>query len=142
MARTAGSTAARSAQIKGWLADRLDQDPLIPSTVVTAELRSEFNLKRSQAYQHLAAAQALRKSERQSNPDWQVIQEERRQYLLDLRGETEQALYLAKQEGNRSAQAGLISRLILLDEKLASVAPLETFRSQLEHQLAAERIPF
>jgi hypothetical protein len=142
MARKSGSTAARVLEIRDWLADRLEQDPLIPATVLVTELRAAFNLGRSQAYQHLAVAQKQRQAERQAHPDWQVLQEQRRQYLLDLRGEAEQALYLAKQEGNRSAQTGLISRLLQIDEKLATVAPLESFRSQFEHQMARERIPF
>lgn len=142
MARTPGSTAAHTAMIRDWLADRLDQDPLIPDGALLPDLRATFSLGRSRAYELIKEAREIRKKERISSPDWQVIQEERRQYLLDLRAEAEQALYLAKQEGNRSAQTGLISRLILLDEKLAAVAPLESFRSQLEHQLAEERLPF
>ena len=142
MARKPGDSAAKADEIRSWLADRLDRDPLLPRSVLLEELRSTFALSRSRSYALIDEAHKTRHLTRQQSSDWQVIQEDRRQYLLSLREETEQTLYLAKQEGNRSAQAGLITRLMKLDEKIAAVAPLETFRSQLEHRMAGETLPF
>lgn len=134
---TESETLERLAYVMG----RLDADPLLPAAVLVAELQERYGLGRSRSYELLKQARDTRATERIASPDWDVIQENRRQYLLDLQAETEQALYAAKLEGNRSAQGALIRQLLVIEQRVLQAAPLETFRSQLEHSLE-HRQPF
>lgn len=119
-----------------WLLEELEADPLKPAPYLVAMIKERCGVGRSRAYELLKAAQALRRHSRRASPDFEEFQENRRQMLLDLLEETQQAFYAAKLEGNRAAQTGLIRQLLAIEAKLAECAPLETFGQALEHRNA------
>jgi hypothetical protein len=142
MAQRKRATRDQHSERLDWVLAKLAQHPLMPAHLLVIEICEQFGIQQRQAYRLRTEAIAKRRAERQQSGDWQVIQEERRQYLTDLREKLEHVLYQAGMEGNRSAELGALRQLRDLDRQLAEVAPLETFRSQLEHQLAVDRMPF
>jgi len=142
MAKRNRATADQQASRIDWVVSRIAEDPLKPAHLLVAEICAQFGLQERQAYRLRSEAVAKRRAERPNSAEWHRITEERRHYLLDLQESIEAVAYLAGLEGNRSAQLGALRQLRELDKQLAEVAPCETFRAQLEDQLARDRMPF
>jgi predicted transcriptional regulator len=138
MPRTSGSTAARLAEIREWLADQLERGPTTPNEALVDALTIKHTISVSRARELVREAREKRKRQQIQHTSWEETQQNHCAQLKDLRDELLAVAYAAKLEGNYRQQILALREAREISRELLTYAPSreETFKNQSEHRAA------
>jgi hypothetical protein len=136
MARTVGATAAKTKAMFEWVIDKIENNPVIPDSILKAELMRDFELKRARAYEVIKKARDWLDEQSEPNQSWELNQKSHLRKLKAMEAELQQTVYSASLENNHLAKLRALQVWERVALQILNFSPEETFKSQSEHLAA------